>query len=80
MGQLKPGATYIYERDDQKIYAREFGSPHRILIGETMNRVYQERQDDYLWRQIRNEAEHNPALRDAMNRVLELYHLCHNRG
>ena len=26
MGQLKPGATYIYERANGVIYAREFGS------------------------------------------------------
>ena len=26
MGTLKPGATYIYERVDSVIYAREFGA------------------------------------------------------
>ena len=26
MGQLKPGATYIYERDKETVYAREFGA------------------------------------------------------
>ena len=26
MGSLKPGATYIYERDGSAIYAREFGA------------------------------------------------------
>ena len=26
MGQLKPGATYIYERSNGVIYAREFGA------------------------------------------------------
>jgi hypothetical protein len=26
MGQLKPGATYIYERADGVVYAREFGA------------------------------------------------------
>ena len=80
MGQLKPGATYIYERNDQKIYRREFGSTDRVLIGETMDRVYQERADDHLWRQIRHEAEHNPALKDAIDRVLEIYHLGRNHG
>ena len=33
MGTLKPGAKYIYERDDNKVYAREFGSSERKLIG-----------------------------------------------
>ena len=26
MGQLKPGATYVYERHDNIVYAREFGA------------------------------------------------------
>jgi hypothetical protein len=26
MGSLKPGATYIYERDKETVYAREFGA------------------------------------------------------
>ena len=33
MGRLKPGATYIYERDGKNIYARESGSLTRELIG-----------------------------------------------
>jgi hypothetical protein len=26
VGNLKPGATYIYERDKETVYAREFGA------------------------------------------------------
>jgi len=35
MGTLKPGVTYIYERVDDVIYAREFGAPPntRFAIG-----------------------------------------------
>lgn len=33
MGTLKPGATYIYERANGKIYAREFGQTTRQVIG-----------------------------------------------
>jgi hypothetical protein len=35
MGNLKPGATYIYERTDGVIYAREFGADPstRTVIG-----------------------------------------------
>ena len=32
MGTLKPGATYIYERNGDEVYAREFGYPDRKLI------------------------------------------------
>ena len=33
MGTLKPGATYIYERSGDEIYARETGTTERKLIG-----------------------------------------------
>ena len=35
MGQLKPGATYIYERTGNEVYAREFGADpaDRTLVG-----------------------------------------------
>ena len=75
MGTLTPGATYIYEHDGQKIYAREVGSTQRRIIGETMDQVYQQRADDHLWRQIRAEAEHNLALRDALDQVMMIYKL-----
>ena len=35
MGSLKPGATYIYERTGNEVYAREFGADpaDRTLVG-----------------------------------------------
>ena len=35
MGTLKPGATYIYERTGNEVYAREFGADpaDRTLVG-----------------------------------------------
>ena len=33
MGSLVPGATYIYERDGDTVYARELGSSTRKVIG-----------------------------------------------
>ena len=35
MGQLTPGATYIYERVGNEVYAREFGADpaDRVLVG-----------------------------------------------
>ena len=35
MSQLKPGATYIYERTGNEVYAREFGADpaDRTLVG-----------------------------------------------
>ena len=33
MGNLKPGTTYIYERVDDTVYARESGSLERHPVG-----------------------------------------------
>ena len=33
MGTLTPGATYIYERSEGIIYAREFGKTERHVVG-----------------------------------------------
>jgi hypothetical protein len=33
MGKLTPGATYVYERSGDEIYARESGATDRTLIG-----------------------------------------------
>ena len=33
MGTLKPGVTYVYERNGREVYAREVGSTERKLVG-----------------------------------------------
>jgi len=33
MGTLKPGVKYVYERNDNIVYAREFGSSERTVVG-----------------------------------------------
>ena len=42
MGTLKPGATYIYERADGVVYAREFGADPstRKVVGYENGREY----------------------------------------
>lgn len=74
-GQLKPGATYIYERSDGRIYAREMGSTERVLIGEEYtldaHRRRMEIADD--WVPIVQAAEQNPALQDALDRAKLIY-------
>jgi hypothetical protein len=88
MGSLKPGATYIYERTGDEIYAREFGETERILIG------YQYEMDDKpdprtvdgrplrehilenkMWGEIRRMAPTNPALQKALDRAIIIYKL-----
>jgi hypothetical protein len=79
MGQLKPGATYIYERADGVTYAREVGAHpgDRIAIGWDYDyRQKTERTERIkLWDDIHNAAKTNPALQDAIERVIMLYEL-----
>ena len=79
MGSLTPGATYIYESPDggQTVYAREFGSKERKLVGESLsvktNRELM--QESQLWHDIRVAARDNPALQDALDRAIIIYNL-----
>ena len=92
MGTLTPGATYIYERNGDTVYAREFGADPstRKEIGwnyDPNNPDHLERQerlntlrDDQLWHKIRLAAQDNVTLHDALDRVIELYHLSKDDG
>ena len=79
MGSLTPGATYIYESPDggQTVYARESGSKERKLVGESLsvktNRELM--QESQLWHDIRVAARDNPALQEALDRVIIIYNL-----
>lgn len=79
MGQLKPGATYVYESPDggETIYAREAGSTERILVGESVKArsLMDQLREDKLWGEIRRTAKTNPALQSELDRVIMLYHL-----
>lgn len=94
MGTLKPGATYIYERVGNEVYARESGAdPNtRQLMGYAYDPVsghqidYDKRtgdgrplhdhiQESKMWGDIRRLAPTNPALQDAVDRVIMIYKL-----
>jgi hypothetical protein len=91
MGVLKPGATYIYERNGPVVYAREFGADPstRQVAGwdyDPANRNWDPRigtgrplidqlKEDQLWADLRRAAQKNVALRDAIDRAVEIYHL-----
>lgn len=70
MGSLKPGATYIYERSNGQVWAREVGSNDRTLIGWDADTQY-----SLLWRDIPQAAKTNPALQKAVDRVIMIYKL-----
>ena len=88
MGQLKPGATYIYERAEGIIYAREFGQTTRQVVGYENPSEYDpisgHRIDTILGMDQRRvaelvgmaqAAETNPALQDALDRAIIIYRL-----
>jgi len=84
MGNLKPGATYSYERDKGTVYAREFGADPstRQEIGYDFDprtddgRPLREHiMDSKLWGEIRREAKTNVTLQKALDRVIMIYKL-----
>lgn len=72
MGTLTPGATYVYERADGKIYAREIGKTDRKLIGYDLVSSPEKRNLN-MWNDILIESETNPTLQKALDRVIMLY-------
>ena len=79
MSKLKPGTTYIYESPDggQTVYAREFNSLEKILVGRSYMIEFEEQQqkEDSLWRAIRAASADNSALQDAIDHVIMIYNL-----
>jgi hypothetical protein len=93
MGTLKPGATYVYERNGDEVYAREFGKTERRLIGyqyEMENKPDPRTNDgrplrehileDKLWGNIRRAAKTNSALHEVLERAILIYHLSKDNG
>ena len=91
MGTLKPGATYIYERNGEEIYAREVGKTERKLIGyQYENKVdprtpdgrplYEHLKEDKLWGEIRRAAKSNKTLQSVLDRAILVYHLSKDHG
>ena len=70
MGQLKEGATYIYERDGDTVYARELGGTERRIIGMDYPVT-----DPINWHDVEMVAKTNPALQSALERAKLIYKL-----
>ena len=80
MGRLKPGATYIYERNGDTVFRRESGALDREVVGYDARTIdgrplVDHIQEEKLWGQIRHAARTNPALQDALERVIMIYKL-----
>lgn len=83
VGRLEPGAAYIYEKADGITYARKMGDPpeSRIEIGRD---YHTNSEPSVLGMPLKRvakliameeEAEHNPALQDALDRAKVIYEL-----
>jgi hypothetical protein len=84
MGSLKPGATYVYERDKGTVYAREIGADPstRKEIGYNYDSrtsdgrpLYDHIMDNKMWGEIHREAKTNVTLQKALDRVIMIYKL-----
>jgi len=84
MGSLKPGATYVYERVNGTVYAREAGSDPstRKEIGYNYDSrtndgrpLHDHIMDSKLWGEIHREAKTNITLQRALDRAIMIYKL-----
>ena len=75
MGQLKPGATYIYERDGGIIYAREARRPpsERFEIGRDYDALQQV--DQRVWNEIYKNRHLNSTLQQQVEQCIITYKL-----
>jgi hypothetical protein len=93
LGSLTPGATYVYERNGEEIYAREVGKTERKLIGYKYEMedkpdprtydgrpLYEHLKEDKLWGEIRRAARTNTALQEALERAILIHHLSKDNG
>ena len=77
MGSLKPGATYIYERANGRIYAREFGKTDRMIVGYE-NKQQETAEMRYYMTEMNNVllmCESDPAMKELLEQLFVLYNL-----
>ena len=75
MGTLTPGTTYIYERVDNRIYAREMGQTKRRLVGWTdTNSVAMQGYRSEI-NHVLTMCETDPAMKELLDQLFVLYNL-----
>ena len=80
MGNLKPGATYVYEKSDGITYAREVGAMpgERFEIGRDYDRFLKD--ELQLWEEIVRASRTNTALQHILENAKIIYHLSKDNG
>ena len=78
-GRLEHGANYVYEKSDGVTYARKVGDPPdaRFEIGRDYDseKLHKDLMHSKLWGEIHRAAKSNPALQEAIDRVIVIYEL-----
>jgi len=73
----------IFESPDkgETVYKREPGTVERVLVSESENKkaIYEQLLEDKMWGDIRRLAKTNPTLKDAVDKVIMVYHLVKDR-
>jgi hypothetical protein len=73
----------IYESPDggKTVYSRTPGSPIRELHSESdeVKSLHEQLLEDKMWGEIRRLSKTNPALKDAVDKVITVYHLVKDR-
>ena len=75
LGTLKPGATYVYERVDDRIYARELGKTKRSLVGVTANDNVANREYNSNVNGMLAMCKTDPAMKELLDQLFVLYNL-----
>ena len=79
VGKMEPGVSYVYEKADGITYARKVGDPPdaRFEVGRDYDsqKLHKELMDARLWGNIHRAAKSNPALQEAIDRVIVIYEL-----
>ena len=69
----------IYESPDkgETVYSREIGTTERTLVSESNKAKSMREQliEDKMWGEIRRLAKTNPTMKDAVDKVIMVYHL-----
>lgn len=82
MGSLTQGIPLIYEEspDGKIIYSREMGKIGKTVVGQKIDNlsasnVHAQMTESQLWYKIRLAARINPAIQDALDKVVIVYNL-----
>ena len=75
MGNLKPGATYVYESPDggDTVYARLEGTTERVMIGQSWEA--RELVEQRMWTDIYKHRNRNTALQRSVEECIIIYKL-----